>query len=83
LTHRSSAGADRIATHHDGGNMADELVDRAAIATLLLDASAALEDIARRVSRGREGAQEMSADIALWARRLGAGADGAMDRLLT
>lgn len=62
--------------------MADELADRAAIASLLLDASIALDDIARRLSTTREGRQELSADIAVWARHLGVAADGAMDRLL-
>ena len=63
--------------------MADGLTDRAAVATLLLDASIALEDIARRLSTTREGRQEMSAEVAAWAARLSRGADGAMDRLLT
>lgn len=62
--------------------MADELADRAAVATLLLDASIALDDIARRISTTKAGRQELSADIAVWARRLADGADRAMDRLL-
>lgn len=63
--------------------MVDELTDRAAVASLLLDASIALDDIARRISTTKEGRQELSADVARWARRLSSGADGAMDRLLT
>jgi hypothetical protein len=62
--------------------MVDELADRAAVASLLLDASIALDDIARRISTTREGRQELSAEVSLWSRRLSSGADGAMDRLL-
>lgn len=62
--------------------MADELSDRAAVATLLLEASIALDDIARRASSGRTGKQEISAEVSLWSRRLSEGADGAMDQLL-
>jgi hypothetical protein len=62
--------------------MVDELADRAAVASLLLDASIALDDIARRISTTREGRQELSAEVSSLARRLSSGADGAMDRLL-
>jgi len=59
--------------------MADELGDRVAVASLLLDASIALDDIARRISTSKEGRQELSADVSRWARRLADRADGAMD----
>ena len=62
--------------------MVDELADRAAVASLLLDASIALDEIARRISTTKEGRQELSAEVSLWSRRLLSGADGAMDRLL-
>lgn len=62
--------------------MVDELADRAAVASLLLDASIALDEIARRISTTKEGRQELSAEVFLWSRRLLSGADGAMDRLL-
>jgi hypothetical protein len=62
--------------------MVDELADRAAVASLLLDASIALDEIARRISTTKEGRQELSAEVSSWSRRLSLGADGAMDRLL-
>lgn len=62
--------------------MADELAGRAAIATLLLDASTALDDLARRLSTSQTGRHEVSAELVLWAERLAAGSDVAMDRML-
>jgi hypothetical protein len=62
--------------------MADELADRAATATLLLDASIALDDLARRLSTSPPGRHEISAELLLWAERLAAGSDVAMDRML-
>jgi hypothetical protein len=63
--------------------MADGLTDRAAIATLLLDASIALDDIARRLTTKREGVDELSAELYGWVERLAAGSEVAMDRMLT
>jgi hypothetical protein len=63
--------------------MADELGDRAAVATLLLDASIALDDCARRLATTRDGRQELSAELGIWARRLANASQQAMDRMLT
>lgn len=62
--------------------MTDELDDRAAVATLLLDASIGIEDVARRLATTRMGRQELSAELERWAARLAAGSDVAMDRML-
>ena len=63
--------------------MADELTDRVAVATLLLDASIALDDIARRLATTGTGRQELSAELTGWAERLAGGSDVAMDRMLS
>jgi len=63
--------------------MADELTDRVAVATLLLDASIALDDIARRLATTGVGRQELSAELTGWAERLASGSDFAMDRMLS
>lgn len=62
--------------------MADELADRAAIATLLLDTSIALDDLARRLSTAKIGKHEASAALVVLAERLATGSEVAMDRLL-
>lgn len=62
--------------------MTDELDDRAAVATLLLDASIGIEDVARRLATTRVGRQELSAELERWATKLAAGSDVAMDRML-
>ena len=43
--------------------MADGLTNRVAVATLLLDASIALEDISRRLATTRTGREELSAEL--------------------
>ena len=43
--------------------MADELTDRVAVATLLLDASIGLDDIARRLATTGVGRQELAAEL--------------------
>ena len=63
--------------------MADELTDRAALATLMLEASIAIDDIAGRVMNVRIGRSELSAELRQWVERLANGSEVAMDRMLT
>ena len=63
--------------------MADELADRAAVATLLLDASIALDDIAHRLTTKRVALDDVSAELVGLAARLAAGSEVAMDRMMS
>lgn len=60
--------------------MSDELSVRTSSATLLIDASEALEDLAMRMLTGDAPAMDaIAAELGWWSGRLAAGADHAME----